>query len=166
MKYNYFCNLNDPQSKLSLSRNGKHIYHGIRLFFIGILVSFMLSFKVQAADIIVNNTVPPYHYSLNDIKAIFMMRKVKWPNGQFIRVFVLGDNHPVHKDFAKNNLGLFPHQLRSFWDRQVLSGMGQAPVQVNSIEEMLRVISLTPYSIGYVGANPGIPGIRTLVYHF
>lgn len=161
MKYNYFSYVSD----LRLFWKEKHLFQNIRLLLISIFLSLTFVAKVQAADIIVNYTVPAYRYSVNDVRAIFMMRMNRWSNGQFIRVFVLSDNHPVHDDFAKNNLGLFPHQLRSFWNRLVFSGTGQAPMQVNSVDEMLRMISITPYSIGYVDHNPNnIPGVRSLTY--
>ncbi|PSJ15922.1 hypothetical protein C7H79_16365, partial [Nitrosomonas supralitoralis] len=45
---------------------------------------------------------------------------------------------------------VFPYQLRSTWDRLVYSGTGQAPITVNSAEEMLARVANTPGSIGYL----------------
>ena len=45
---------------------------------------------------------------------------------------------------------IFPYQLRSAWDRLVFSGIGQAPIRVNSVEEMLDRVANTPGAIGYL----------------
>ncbi|HNP26454.1 MAG TPA: hypothetical protein PKM20_06920 [Nitrosomonas sp.] len=73
-----------------------------------------------------------------------------WPNGKIIKVYVLPDNHPLHHDFAKEKLSVFPYQLRSTWDRLVFSGTGQAPITVSSNKEMLEKITNTPGAIGYL----------------
>jgi len=120
-----------------------------RLFLISSLCSFILLSTTKATEIIVNNSVPNQHYTLNDIRAIFMMRMTLWANGKPIRVFVLPDNHPTHQAFTKKKLGIFPHQLRRFWNRLVDSGTGNAPTEVHSLTEMLQSVATTPYAIGY-----------------
>ncbi|UJP05724.1 MAG: hypothetical protein LZF61_01755 [Nitrosomonas sp.] len=73
-----------------------------------------------------------------------------WTDGTKIRVFVLADEHELHQIVSKEKLNVFPYQLRSTWDRLVFSGTGQAPIQVNSSEEMLQKIANTPGAIGYL----------------
>jgi len=53
------------------------------------------------------------------------------------------------KSFCKNALGIFSHRLRKTWDRLVFTGTGQAPIEVNSIEEMRSKVMNTPGAIGY-----------------
>ncbi|MGH8487535.1 MAG: hypothetical protein ACREXS_01330 [Gammaproteobacteria bacterium] len=72
----------------------------------------------------------------NTLSAIFSMRLRAWEDGTPIRVYVLPDNHAVHGFFCKQILGVFPHQYRAAWDRLVYSGTGQAPLEVESEEEM------------------------------
>lgn len=83
-------------------------------------------------------------------RALFAMRQRNWPNGDVAHVYVLGDSHPVHVRFAKEGLGVFPHQLRLAWDRAVFSGTGQAPRRVGSQSEMLERVGATPGAIGYL----------------
>jgi ABC-type phosphate transport system substrate-binding protein len=45
---------------------------------------------------------------------------------------------------------MFPHQLRRAWDRLVYSGTGQAPVMVESEEEMREKVAASPGAIGYL----------------
>jgi ABC-type phosphate transport system substrate-binding protein len=86
----------------------------------------------------------------HDLRSIFSMRTRYWPNGEKIRVFVLPDDHKVHKAFVKQNLQMFPHQLRRTWNRMTYTGTGQPPVTVYSIPEMLEKIKTTKNSIGYI----------------
>jgi hypothetical protein len=78
------------------------------------------------------------------------MRATQWPNGSPIQVFVLGDKHPLHADFSKQILGIFPHQLRRAWNRRIYSGTGQAPTRVENEVEMREKIGSTPGGIGYM----------------
>jgi ABC-type phosphate transport system substrate-binding protein len=107
-----------------------------------------------AAEIIVNASVPSAHYSRADTRAIFAMHLRIWPNGEPIKVFTLTDDDPVHKDFVKNNLNMFPHQFRRAWDRMIYSGTGIAPIQLDSEQEMVEKVMNTPNAIGYVRKKP------------
>jgi ABC-type phosphate transport system substrate-binding protein len=88
--------------------------------------------------------------SANSLRSIFSMHLKTWPDGTKIRVFVLPDDDQLHQIFSKEKLNVFPYQLRSTWDRLVFSGIGQAPIKVNSSEEMLAKVASTPGAIGYL----------------
>ena len=122
------------------------------------------SHVVRSAEIIVNQSVPVGSYSLKDVRAIFSMQQRFWPNGEQIKVFTLSDGNPVHKDFVKNNLRMFPHQLRRGWDRMVFSGTGNAPIKLDSEQDMIDRLIHTPYSIGYLNSRPENEKIRLFEY--
>lgn len=109
---------------------------------------------VAAQEVVVNRGA--HGQSLDNVlsesglRAIFGMRLRTWPDGSPIRVYVLPDRHPLHAQFCKRLLGVFPHQMRSAWDRLVYSGTGQAPLEVSSEEEMRAKIASTPGAIGYL----------------
>ncbi len=88
--------------------------------------------------------------SVNSLRSIFSMHLKTWPDGTKIRVFVLPDDDQLHQSVAKEKLNVFPYQLRSTWDRLVYSGTGQAPIKVNSAEEMRAKVASTPGAIGYL----------------
>ncbi|WP_156495025.1 MULTISPECIES: hypothetical protein [unclassified Oleiphilus] len=88
--------------------------------------------------------------SLNELRAIFSLRARAWPDGTKITVVVFQDTNPVHRSFLMNTLKMLPHQLRRQWDRYIYSGIGQGPVVVQSVEDMLATINNTPGAIGYV----------------
>ncbi|NOQ15955.1 MAG: hypothetical protein GQ581_02750 [Methyloprofundus sp.] len=88
--------------------------------------------------------------TITNLRSIFSMRTLYWPNGERIKVIVLPDDHPLHKQFVKEKLQLFPHQLRRTWNRKTYTGTGQAPITVDSIAEMQKLVNQTKNSIGYI----------------
>jgi hypothetical protein len=100
--------------------------------------------------VITNKNVQEKSITLGALRSIFGMRLRSWKGGKPVRVFVLRDFHPVHIEFSKKVLGVFPHQLRSSWDRLVFSGTGQAPTYVKNEDEMLKRVEKTPGAIGYI----------------
>ncbi|WP_239496124.1 hypothetical protein [Salinicola peritrichatus] len=100
--------------------------------------------------VITNPTVNQASLPLETVRAIFAMRQRTLPGGQAVHVFVLSDNNPIHEDFSKRILGVYPHQLRLAWDRAVFSGTGQAPNEVADETAMLEAVASTPGGIGYV----------------
>ena len=116
----------------------------------------------HAVEVVVNRSVQEVAIKRPTAWAIFSMRLRTWSNGAPTSVFVLSDNTPLHAEFTKKILDTFPYQLRRAWDRLVFSGTGQAPTEVNSIEEMYERISSTPGAIGYLPADRIDRNVRSL----
>lgn len=107
--------------------------------------------SVLAGQVVIANlNVPETRLSRNQARLIYTQRRSQWSDGSPVRVFVLADDAPEHKQFVKDRLGLYPRQLRRVWDRLTYSGTGQAPQQVESVDEMLQRVSSTPGGVGYL----------------
>lgn len=119
-------------------------------------------FMLTAQELIVNEAVPNARISQNEARLCFTMRLPLWENNLPVKVFVLPDDHPLHRQFAKSILGLFPYQLRQVWDRQIFSGTGQAPVTVATEQEMVEQVASTPGGIGYVKSASAYSQVHTL----
>lgn len=104
----------------------------------------------HAVQVVANPSVPDLIVKRPTAWAIFSMRLRAWSDGSATTVFVLNDNVPLHAEFTKKILDTFPYQLRRAWDRLVFSGTGQAPTEVESIDEMHKQIISTPGSVGYL----------------
>lgn len=119
-----------------------------------LLTLLMLTGTPAMADepvfLVAHEDVDTQQLNRDTARAIFAMRQRTWPDGQAARVFVLGNDHPVHARFAKENLTVYPHQLQLAWDRMVFSGTGQAPNRVTTQSEMLERIATTPGALGYL----------------
>lgn len=115
-----------------------------------LIAGLCLAAPAPAVELVVNPSVPQKTFTPSTVRAIFNMRLLNWPDGTPIRIFVMKDRDPLHRYFSKNFLQVFPHQLRRSWDRRVYSGVGQAPQQVEDVQEMQRRVADTPGAIGYL----------------
>ena len=113
-------------------------------------------------EIIANPKGATEYLDASTLRGIFGMRLSRWPDGTPIRVYVLPDDNPVHAKFTKRILNTYPHQLRRNWDRLVFSGTGNAPIQVESEQEMLDRIRTIPGSIGYMESGKESANVRVI----
>lgn len=115
-----------------------------------LLAAVLLPLSSPAIEVITYPGIALQSLPINSARSMFGMRQLSWPDGQQVRVFVFPDRHPLHADFCKEVLNMYPYQLRQSWDRLIYSGMGQAPMEVGSEEEMIARVSKTPGAIGYI----------------
>lgn len=86
----------------------------------------------------------------SELIRIFTRKKVFWPSGQKISVFIKPLNSLEHKIFSINILNLSPYKYKSLTDSVVYSGSNNPPTEIESDEQMLSMLARTPNSIGYV----------------
>lgn len=149
----------------ALRPNTKHVWILIFLF-----VLMERANSAPALDRIDRNAVYPVinldtsqrSISKNGLSAIFKMRLRHWNDGSDVTVFVLPDEDPLHKQFCKQILNVFPHQMRKNWNKLVFSGTGQAPIRVENKEEMINKLRSTPGAVGYLSGADIIDGIKIL----
>lgn len=120
-------------------------------------------YPAWAVEVIAHSGIAAQTQPLNTTRAIFGMRQLAWSEGAPIRVFVLPDKHPLHSEFCKEILNIYPYQLRQSWDKLIYSGTGQAPTEVSSEEEMIARVASTPGAIGYVRKVNGHAQVHTIL---
>ncbi|MBT3203693.1 MAG: hypothetical protein HOM14_18570 [Gammaproteobacteria bacterium] len=109
--------------------------------------------SLSAEQLLVNTGTTENIISRNKARLYFSQRLTHWPDGKSITLVVLSDDDPLHIEFSKKVLGLYPYQLRRAWDRQLFTGTGQAPITVSSEQEAREVIAATPGSLSYVSGD-------------
>jgi ABC-type phosphate transport system substrate-binding protein len=119
----------------------------------------LLGPPAAAQQVVANQASQTTKIDLHTLRAIFGMRLTEWPNGIRITVYVMHPDAPLHTEFTKRKLHLFPYQLTQAWDRLVFSGTGQAPIEVSSPAEMRRRVQNTPGAIGYLPAKMNPDGL-------
>jgi len=90
------------------------------------------------------------------------MRQIQWADGQRITVYVLPRQHTLHLRFSKERLQMFPYQLDRIWNKLTYSGLGVAPITVNTPEELLNSVIKTPGAIGYVESVNGAEAVNVV----
>lgn len=122
----------------------------------------MQALPATAAELVAHPGVPVERISSSTARMAFTMKLLLWPDGTRVRVFVLPDGDPLHRDFVKRRLDLYPRQLRRAWDRRLYSGTGAVPTEVASIDEMRLRLAETPGGIGYLPAGYPVGELRVL----
>lgn len=68
----------------------------------------------------------------------------------------------TRKEFDSNILNKSEAQIKSYWSRQLFSGEGTPPDEVNGDLDMLQKISQTPGSIGYIDSSALNDGVKAV----
>jgi len=119
------------------------------LFFISLILTGVCFIPVQAVEIITHTSVNQQTLTTLQLRRIYTMRQLRWIDDKAITVFILPSQHELHKHFSKERLQIFPYQLNRIWHKLTYSGLGVAPVVVNSPEALIQAVIKTPGSIGY-----------------
>ncbi|MDH3325731.1 MAG: hypothetical protein OEM38_03330 [Gammaproteobacteria bacterium] len=100
--------------------------------------------------------------SRNTLRSIYSMRLQSWDDGVGVTVFILDPVGESHRKFCLETLSIFPYQLQRVWDVLVFSGTGQAPVVVETEQEMIARVKSTPGAIGYVTKMEVPAGVKKI----
>ncbi len=113
---------------------------------LGLLASHV---ALAAEPVAVTARAAQENLDATELRAIFTLRKRRWSDGRPIRVYVLSDDAPAHREFVKDRLRMFPYQLRQQWNRVVFSGTGVAPRDFEDEASLLAALVNSPDAIGY-----------------
>lgn len=146
----------DPASDRSLARTRRYAVRRAGLCRIGLnqiglwlALSFCTALYAEPITI-VHPSEAHATIERKTLRAAFGMTLQAWPDGRPLTVFVFRDDDPLHQQFCRKILGVLPYTLRRNWDRLLFSGAAQAPIVVDSPQEMLHRVAATPGAIGYI----------------
>ncbi|MDO6486838.1 hypothetical protein Q4503_03935 [Colwellia sp. 6_MG-2023] len=121
-----------------------------------------ISATASAVEVIIHPSVSETTLTTSQLRRIYTMRQVQWNDAQRITVFVLPRQHAMHLRFSKERLQMFPYQLDRIWNKLTYSGLGVAPITVNTPEELLEGVRTTPGAIGYIKKTQGVEGVNVV----
>jgi ABC-type phosphate transport system substrate-binding protein len=118
---------------------------------ISLLASQALVNKVCSADvaIIANPSVRADSLDKKLLYNVYRGEVRAWEDGTKIKVWDLGERGETRELFY-DYLGVRPSRMKSHWMKQLLTGEGDPPDEVQSEEEMIKKVVATPGAIGYV----------------
>ncbi len=127
------------------------------------LLLFLFTPGIVAADVLVitNKDVPEKDLSKDDIKNIFLGKKVQWKDNSKIH-FVISKDPDLHKSFLKAYVKRSTKQFKAYWRKMVFTGEGRKPKSFESTEELLKYVSSTPGAVGYIDKNTTAVNVNTL----
>ena len=138
-----------------------------RLWVMGVAVMFaVLSGPLRAADtpvvLVVNDNVEIEQISIDSLRAIYSLRQLTWPDGTEITTFVLDIDGDTHRQFCRDLLKVYPHQLKKGWDRMEYTGRARGPQIVQNEQMLLDLVKQIPGAIGYVPRAIKAPNVHVI----
>ncbi|WP_339339831.1 phosphate ABC transporter substrate-binding protein [uncultured Oceanicoccus sp.] len=88
--------------------------------------------------------------SSEQVANIFLGKTRILPNGKLIVPVDQPRNSDTSREFYSKLISKNESQLNAYWARQVFTGRGQPPIQVNSCNEVKSLIKVNPSMIGYI----------------
>lgn len=111
--------------------------------------------QVQTVKIIAGSSITSA--SEMQLQRYFSLRQKLLPNNNPVTLVRLPMDDNVTTQFTSRVFDVYPYQLQRIWDRQVYSGKANAPEAVQSEQELIGIIAITPNSLGYISASTPIP---------
>lgn len=136
------------------------------------LIILAISLMVPAATVLAADTqaiaviVPRNHsarLNVDELSLIFSRKKLYWSNGKKIHPVNLSSDHPLRRQFSRVVLKSLPEEQTEYWNGLYYHGTSP-PHVVSSQEAMLRFVSETTGSIGYVNACMVNEQVRVLLW--
>ena len=89
----------------------------------------------------------------DSIQRIYLGKTRAFPGGGEAVAISLKEGSGPEGEFTKNVLGKSAKQLKAYWAKMVFTGKGTPPRQIDSADEMVKLISANPNLIGFVPAG-------------
>jgi ABC-type phosphate transport system substrate-binding protein len=115
-----------------------------------LMLGVLSTSQAMAIEVVTHPNVTDNNLTKSQLRRIYTMRQLRWSDDSAISVFVLPNHHPIHERFAKEQLQIFPYQLNRIWHKLTYSGLGVAPIVVDSEQALIQAVLNTPGAIGYI----------------
>ena len=100
--------------------------------------------------VIANPSVVVDKIDANQVTQIFLKQIQTWPDGKAIHPIDIKEGSPLRTEFYSKVAGRSPGQMRAYWARQAFTGMGFAPKEFATADDVSKAVQTTPGAIGYI----------------
>ena len=129
-----------------------------------VLLAFAASFllvspAVAQSDfqVIVHKDNPKTEFTKKDLDKIFLKRDKTWDHGPTIEPVNLPDDSKTRDQFSEEIHGRSTSSIESYWQRQIFSGRGVPPEELDDDDAVIAFVTANPGGIGYVGSGTKLP---------
>jgi ABC-type phosphate transport system substrate-binding protein len=103
--------------------------------------------------VIVNPGNSVDHLTSGEVKALFLKKRVRFPNGQIATPVNQSEDSRIYEQFAEKVLHKDPSQLKSFWSTKIFSGKGTPPEVLDGDAAIKARVSRSLEAVGYVDSS-------------
>jgi ABC-type phosphate transport system substrate-binding protein len=127
-----------------------------------LLVSLALPAGAELV-VIVNPKNPVASMSADQVAQVFLGRASSFPGGGAATPLDQKEGAAVRDEFytkvAEKNAG----QVKAFWAKQMFSGKGQPPRELETSADVKRMVASDPSAIGYVEKSAVDPTVKSVL---
>lgn len=120
-----------------------------RSIFAGLLICLGCTICQAGVIVIGNKASTDPVLTAQQVKQIFLGKRVKWADGSRIRFVALKDS-PTHQSFLRQYLQKDNSQWTVYWKRMIFTGRGMPPRQFDSQQKLIEYVSETRGAVGYI----------------
>lgn len=119
--------------------------------------------EVASADVLIitNNNVAEDTMTEDQIKDIFLGKKIKWADNKKVHFAIL-KNETIHKQFLEAYIDKSKSQYKRYWKQMVFSGRGSMPVSFDTPEELVQYVAKTEGAVGYIDEGTTVVNVKTI----
>lgn len=131
---------------------------------LALIMSWGAALKAQTGYyLVVNDANPSSSMAKADVAKLFLKKTTKWDSGLMVQPVDQAVSRSVRKAFTKAVHGKSVSSIKSYWQRQVFSGRGTPPTELDSDSQVLAYVRNNSGAIGYVSAGTSLgSGVKIL----
>lgn len=103
--------------------------------------------------------------SREEVIYVFMGRWRHLPSGLPAQPIDALPDSPEYAQFYRQLVNKEPSEIKAYWSRLIFSGGVRPPVQPESIDEQMKILSSTPGAIGYIERTKADARVR-IIFEF
>ncbi|TWX57795.1 hypothetical protein ESZ28_02720 [Colwellia hornerae] len=115
--------------------------------------------------VVVNKDNAINSLSKREVIDIYMGRYLTFPDGEMAQPLDLPSESLLKNDFYLQLVNKNEQKINAYWARLLFSGRAKPPISAISIEDALKKLDSSPYSIGYIPVNQLTDAVK-VVYRF
>jgi ABC-type phosphate transport system substrate-binding protein len=96
------------------------------------------------------------------LRDAYLKKAASWSNGRIIRAVDLPPRYGAREQFGRRVLKKTPSQLRYYWNRQVFTGKGAPPMQVDSASAAVAFVLDHPAAVAYLPRDADAGGAKVI----
>ena len=113
--------------------------------------------------VIANPSVAVDKIDANQVTQIFLKQIQTWPDGKAIQPIDIQEGSPLRTEFYSKVAGRSPGQMRAYWARQAFTGMGFAPKEFATADDVSKAVQTTPGAIGYIDKKSAVGSAKIVL---
>ncbi|WP_027671661.1 phosphate ABC transporter substrate-binding protein [Rheinheimera baltica] len=128
-----------------------------------ILLCMMLMGSAHASIVVIGNPANTNSVSAEELQRLYTGKSSSFANGDSVVPLNLSDANALRASFDEKAMGRSSSQIKAYWSKLVFTGKGTPPKEVNTEEEMVKLVSNNPNLLGYVSSGTDVSSVKVLL---